>query len=193
MGSCIFGRNSYHGGFQGRIQLCLKCILLLCCKYRLYNTGSAQLLVLCTSLVPHNFPMCALCWGFNELWTWCLVVPKVFCWRQNFPPSLLALKSLGYVLKAWACSAWYVLDLGFCPICALGTSCQYHLDIRKNHSPMSWYKYSPIYFVRVRWCQLVVYMVLSVKILYRPHCLAGDFLVENLFLLGNCLVWSGLL
>ena len=34
-------------------------VLLLCWKYRLYNTVSAQLTVLCTILVPCSDPMCA--------------------------------------------------------------------------------------------------------------------------------------
>ena len=110
--------------FQEIIWLCLKCVLILCYKCRLYNTGSAKFLVLCINLVPHYIPMCSFYWVFNLPRHWCMVVPKLFCWSQNFPPSLGALKYWGWVLKSWACSTRFVLALVFCTIGTLGTSCQ---------------------------------------------------------------------
>ena len=78
--------------FQEIIQLCLQFVILLWWKCRLYNTGSAQLPVLCTIIVPRSGPMYALFWIFHMLCTWCLVVPNMVCWSQSFPPSFLTLK-----------------------------------------------------------------------------------------------------
>ena len=41
--------------------------IVFCCKCRLYDTFSAQLPVLCTSLVSCSSSMCNLCWVLHEL------------------------------------------------------------------------------------------------------------------------------
>ena len=56
---------------QEIILLCLQYVMIMCCKCILYNTSSAQLPVLCTSLVPCDDLMCAFCWFFS--WTMTLV------------------------------------------------------------------------------------------------------------------------
>ena len=104
---------------QEVIQMCLKYVLLLCCKCILYNTVSDQIPVLCNRRVPCDGPMCNFCWVFHELWPCCLVVTKVFCWSQNFPPSLRVLKPFSCILKAWLCSTLCVLALVFCLMGAL--------------------------------------------------------------------------
>ena len=146
------------------IPLYLQYVLLLCWKCRLYNTGSVQLPVLSNSLVPRAGPMCAFSWVFNELWTWYLMAPKVLCWSQSCSPSSRALKYLGCVFKAWAFSTWSVLDLGACPIGELVIAYQSHLYLIKMILPCTNITLFRIYYVQIRWCQLVFYMVLSVKV-----------------------------
>ena len=166
--------------------------MLLCWKCRLYNTGSAQMPVQCTIFVPRSGPMCVFCWVFNGIWHWCIVVLKVFCWSQSCPPSSHALKYLGCVLKARACSTWFVYALWVFTIGSLGTYCQSHLYTRQNNSSMSWYP-SPSHF----FCAFQVMPIGSLSLFFcqsflmlpRPHCLTSGFWVETLFMLGNCVVW----
>ena len=137
--------------------------------------------------------MCALCLTFNEILPWCLVVPEVFRWSQNFPPLLHALKYLGCVLKARACSTWFVYAIWVFTIGALGTYCQSHLETRQNNSSMSWYS-SPSHFFCafqvVPIDSLSVFFCQSFLMLPRNNCISSGFWVVTLFMFGNCLAWS---
>ena len=69
---------------------------------------------------------------------------------------------------------------------------QFHLDLRKNDSSMSWY---PSFLHLLCACQVVpiggiyVSFCQNILMLCRPHCLANGFWVKTFFLLGNCAVW----
>ena len=96
----------------------------------------------CTPCWPHVHLILFFC----GIWTWCLMVPKVFCWSQNYSPVILCYKNWGCVLNTWVCSMWFVIALGFCPISALGTYFQSHWYLRQRDFSMSWYPSPPHLF-----------------------------------------------
>ena len=144
------------------------------------------------------YQLCDLFWPHvclmldsHELWNWCLVVSKVFV-EVKVPLNQHVRENFGCLLKAWACSMWYVPYPEVCTIGALGIAFQYHLYLRKNDSSISWYPS----LLHLLWAYQGVpigspsgYFCQSVLMLRRPHYLASVSRVETLFLLGNCTIY----
>ena len=146
---------------QEIIPLCLQYIFLLCWKYRLYITGSSQLSNLCFRLVPRSGSMRDFYWNFHALWPWCLVVPEVFL-KSNFPPIIACTEICGLSLEGLSMfnmiCAWY----RSLPHICIG----YFLlvTLRKTILPCPDSPLWPISSVHIRRCQLVAYLVISVKV-----------------------------
>ena len=83
--------------------------------------------------------------------------------KENPPPSLCALKSLGCVLRILACSMWFLIALGVCLMGVLVPACPTNWYLIQSDFSMSWCTSLPNLF-----CD---YQLVPIGIIYDCFCI----------------------